>query len=175
MIYFSKDNRDFESPEKIASLQAELLQKHISYVLSKSNFYKRLFKDASLSGNSIQHLSELNKIPTTTKDDIEKYNDDFLCISPNKIVEFVTTSGTLGNPIAISLSFNDLERLKYNEARSLEIAGVDETDVVQITTTLDKRFMAGMAYYLGATSIGAAVIRTGIGNPGFQWENISKT
>jgi phenylacetate-CoA ligase len=172
MIYFSKDNREFDSQESIESLQTKLLLKHVSYVVSNSPYYKRIFKESSLSKDSINSLSDLKKIPTCTKEDLEQYNDDFHCVSQKEIIEYVTTSGTLGKPISISLSKNDLERLSYNEARALKIGGVDDSDVIQITTTLDKRFMAGMAYYLGATSIGAAVIRTGIGNPGFQWENI---
>ena len=172
MIYFSKDNREFDSQGSIESLQTKLLLKHVSYVVSNSPYYKRVFKETFLTKDSINSLSDLKKIPTCTKDDLEEYNEDFHCVSQKEIVEYVTTSGTLGKPISISLSKNDIERLAYNENRSLQICGVDDSDVVQITTTLDKRFMAGMAYYLGATSIGAAVIRTGIGNPGFQWENI---
>jgi len=56
----------------------------------------------------------------------------------------------------------------------LGIAGIDDLDTIQITTTLDKMFMAGMAYYMGAISLGASVIRSGIGKPAPFWATISK-
>ena len=111
-------------------------------------------------------------MPTTSKSDVERLADDFLTVSQSEIVEYVTTSGTLGDPLVIALTKKDQERLAYNESRALAIAGVTNEDVIQITTTLDKRFMAGMAYYLGATALGAAVIRSGIGDMDFQIDNM---
>ena len=70
------------------------------------------------------------------------------------------------------LTEHDLKRLAYNEARGLTIAGISAEDIVQITTTLDRRFMAGLAYYLGCRLIGAATIRVGVGAPQLQWETI---
>ena len=89
-----------------------------------------------------------------------------------RIVEYVTTSGSLGTPLSIGLTRNDLERLAYNEKMALGISGLKPDHSVLITTTLDKRFMAGMAYYLGAVSIGATVIRNGIGSLHFLLENL---
>lgn len=172
MEFFSKENKEFENSEAIRLLQNSLLKRHIKYIASYSPYYKNLFRKYAIDPNTIAEKKDLTSIPTTTKEDLEKYNSDFLCVDSRKICEYVTTSGTLGNPISIALSKSDLSRLSYNEKRALEIAGITESDTIQITATLDKRFMAGMAYYLGSTDIGAAVIRTGIGNPGFQWENI---
>jgi len=41
-------------------------------------------------------------------------------------------------------------------------------------TTLDKRFMAGMAYFLGLREMGAGVIRVGNGIPELQWDTIRR-
>ncbi len=172
MNFEASKNIDFLSAEEIERLQEDLLKKHLEYLLANSAFYKNLFAQHNINIAAIISLKELSKIPTTSKDDLEKFNADFVCVSSKKIVEFVTTSGTTGNPITIALSANDLDRLAYNEARALQLAGITDEDVVQITATLDKRFMAGMAYYLGLQKIGAAAIRTGVGNPEFQWDNI---
>ena len=170
MEFFSRENKEFESNDSIKLQQNVLLKKHIEYLASRSPYYKRLFKDHSIDHEKIKEKQDLRSIPSTTKEDLEKFNSDFLCVDNEEICEYVTTSGTLGNPISIALSKSDLARLTYNEKRALEIGGISREDIVQITATLDKRFMAGMAYYLGSTDIGAAVIRTGIGNPGFQSE-----
>jgi phenylacetate-CoA ligase len=41
-------------------------------------------------------------------------------------------------------------------------------------TTLDRRFMAGLAYFLGIKQMGAGVIRVGNGMPEFQWDTIKR-
>jgi phenylacetate-CoA ligase len=40
--------------------------------------------------------------------------------------------------------------------------------------TLDRQFMAGMAYYSGIRKLGAGIIRVGPGVPSLQWETISR-
>jgi phenylacetate-CoA ligase len=39
-------------------------------------------------------------------------------------------------------------------------------------TTIDKRFMAGLAYFLGLRKMGASVVRMGPGIPELQWDSI---
>ncbi len=165
---------DYNSKKEIKAAQETALQKQIEYLYVNSPFYKNLFEVNNIDYRKIVSLEDLVQIPTTDKKDLEQNNDSFLCVSKRKIVEYVTTSGTLGSPIAIALTKNDLDRLAYNEHRSLGIAGISDLDTIQITTTLDKMFMAGMAYYMGAVSLGASVIRSGIGKSAPLWDTISK-
>lgn len=137
-----------------------------------SPFYQRLFKENNINIADIQTLEDLQKIPTTTKNDIQQHNDDFFCVTPGQIVDYSTTSGTLGDPVTFGLSDNDLERLAYNEAISFACAGIQKGDVVQMITTIDKRFMAGLAYFLGLRKMGASVVRMGPGIPELQWDSI---
>ena len=37
-------------------------------------------------------------------------------------------------------------------------------------TTIDRRFMAGLAYYMGARELGMGVARVGNGIPELQWD-----
>jgi phenylacetate-CoA ligase len=116
----------------------------------------------------------LQLLPLTTKEDLQKFNDDFLCVPANKIIDYATTSGTLGEPVTFWLSDKDLERLAYNEAISFDCAGIKEGDVVQLMTTIDRRFMAGLAYFLGLRKMKVGVIRVGAGIPELQWDSILK-
>lgn len=171
-MWAEPENLNYTSIEKIESFQNTALQKHLAYISNNSTFYKSLFAKNEIDPTSITRVEQIGELPVTTKEDLEGHNEDFLCVSKREIIEFVTTSGTLSNPIIIALTKGDLDRLAYNEKRSLEMAGIGPDDIIQITTTLDKMFMAGMAYYLGAIAIGATVVRSGIGNPRVQWENI---
>ena len=102
------------------------------------------------------------------------HNDDFLCVPRHKIIDYSTTSGTLGDPVTFGLTDKDLDRLAYNEAISFDCAGIKEGDIVQLMTTIDRRFVAGLAYFLGLRKLGAGIIRVGAGIPQLQWDSILK-
>ena len=91
-----------------------------------------------------------------------------------KIIDYITTSGTLGDPVTFGCTDKDLDRLAYNEMKSFSCAGVKPGNIVQLMTTLDKRFMAGLAYFLGIRKLGASVIRVGNGMPELQWDTINR-
>lgn len=158
--------------QDIKIFQEEKLQELLQYLEANSLFYQKLFKENNIQISEIQTLEDLQKIPTTSKNDIQQNNDDFFCIPQNQIVDYSTTSGTLGDPVTFGLSDNDLERLAYNEAISFACAGIQKGDVVQMITTIDKRFMAGLAYFLGLRKMGASVVRMGPGIPELQWDSI---
>lgn len=158
--------------QEIKKFQEGKLRELLIYLESNSPFYQRLFKENNINISDIQSLEDLQKIPITTKNDLQQYNHDFFCIPDQKIVDYSTTSGTLGDPVTFGLSDNDLERLAYNEAISFACAGIQRGDVVQMITTIDKRFMAGLAYFLGLRKMGASVVRMGPGIPELQWDSI---
>ena len=162
------------SPETIKAFQEEKLRETISYVAERSTYYKRLFADHKIDPSSITTLEDLKQIPTTSKADIQRNNDDFICVPKEQLIDYVTTSGTLGDPVTFALTDKDLERLAYNEAISFACSGVGSNHVMQLMTTIDRRFMAGLAYFLGARKLGAGIIRVGAGVPELQWDSILK-
>lgn len=161
-----------QSQADIVALQEKKLQEVLTYVNEHSAFYKRLFKEHNINVSAIKTLSDLTKLPTTCKDDLQRNNDAFRCVPKSAIVDYASTSGTLGTPVTFGLTDNDLNRLAYNEAISLACAGIKKGDVVQLMTTIDRRFMAGLAYFLGVRQLGASIVRVGAGIPELQWDSI---
>ena len=161
-----------QSQADIVALQEKKLQEVLAYVNEHSAFYKRLFKEHNINVSAIKTLSDLTKLPTTCKDDLQRDNDAFRCVPKSAIVDYASTSGTLGMPVTFGLTDNDLNRLAYNEAISLACAGIKKGDVVQLMTTIDRRFMAGLAYFLGVRQLGASIVRVGAGIPELQWDSI---
>ena len=161
-----------QSQANIVALQEKKLQEVLAYVNEHSAFYKRLFKEHNINVSAIKTLSDLTKLPTTCKDDLQRNNDAFRCVPKSAIVDYASTSGTLGRPVTFGLTDNDLNRLAYNEAISLACAGIKKGDVVQLMTTIDRRFMAGLAYFLGVRQLGASIVRVGAGIPELQWDSI---
>ncbi|MCQ2057717.1 MAG: AMP-binding protein [Bacteroidaceae bacterium] len=169
-----KKDIEFESPETIKEFQENLLHGHLAYLKEKSPYYRRLFDSYGINIEKIVHLEDLVRIPFTEKKDLQLYNDDFCCVERKKIIDYITTSGTLGDPVLFGCTEKDLQRLAYNEKKSFQCAGLTDESVLQLMTTLDKRFMAGMAYFLGLREMGAGVIRVGNGIPELQWDTIRR-
>lgn len=142
----------------------------LNYIQTNSTFYK---KSLPLSCK-ISALIDIKKLPFTTKDDISMHNSDFLCVPKNNVRDFITTSGTIGDPISFYLTQNDLKRLGINERNSFKLCNIKKGNKVLLTTTLDKCFMAGLAYYLGSQELGVGIIRTGPGSLKYQWDMIER-
>jgi len=163
---------EFQSAEAIKLFQEEKLRKQLVYLDTHSKYYHHMFQSNGIDISSVSTLEDLQTIPFTEKADLQLHNDDFLCCPKSQIIDYVTTSGTMGDPVTFGCSEADLQRLATNEAKSFACAGITCDSVVQLMTTLDKRFMAGMAYFMGLRQLGAGVIRVGNGIPELQWDTI---
>lgn len=166
--------KSYQQPSEMRSMQIQKLQELLGYVAKNSPFYKDLFAKHNIDITTIKTIADLALIPPTIKDDLQQRNDDFLCVPRDKIIEYTSTSGTLGRPVTIALTEKDLDRLAYNEYNSFLCADGSAGDTYQLMLTLDRQFMAGIAYYLGIRKIGAGIIRLGPGVPALQWETIRR-
>lgn len=167
---------DIECSEKslISAFQDQKLIETLLYLATYSTYYQQLFAQHNIDISTIKGVNDLSKIPVTSKDQLAAHNTEFICVEPIQIIDYITTSGTIGDPVTLIMTDADLERLAYNEAISLACAGCSASDIIQLTTTIDKRFMAGMAYCLGARKLGASMIRVGAGMPELQWDSIQR-
>jgi phenylacetate-CoA ligase len=165
---------DHKSTDEIRTYQEEQLKVLLQYVNKNSKFYSDLFKENNIDIKDITTLEDLQKIPFTTKDDLYEQNDDFICVDQRKIVDYITTSGTLGDPVTFAMTDADLERLAYNEYISFLCSDGSPDDIYQLMVTLDRRFMAGLAYFLGIKKMGAGMVRVGNGMIELQWDTIRR-
>ena len=169
-----KEDIEYKSPQEIKEFQESLLREQLQYLKSNSRYYSRLFESNGIDVESIKHIEDLAKLPFTEKRDLQLCNNDFLCVPKEEIIDYITTSGTLGDPVTFGCTDGDLSRLAYNEAKSFACAGLGKGSVLQLMTTMDKRFMAGLAYFLGIRELGAGIIRVGNGIPELQWDTIKR-
>lgn len=167
-----KNDIEFESPAAIQAFQEKLLGEALAYLRDNSPYYQDMFRENGVDISQIRHLDDLASLPFTEKKDLQLRNWDFLCCPKEKIVDYVTTSGTLGEPVTFACTEKDLQRLACNEKKSFACAGLKPGDILQLMTTIDKRFMAGLAYFLGIRALGASIIRVGNGIPELQWDTI---
>ncbi len=165
---------EFRPAAEIKAYQEKRLQQAVAWLAERSPYYQRLFRAYRIDPERLQTLEDLERVPFTEKKDLQLYNDDFLCCDKAAIIDYITTSGTLGDPVTFGCSERDLQRLAYNEHKSFACAGLRPGNILQLMTTMDKRFMAGLAYFLGIRSLGASIIRVGNGIPELQWDTIQR-
>ncbi|WDF55484.1 phenylacetate--CoA ligase family protein [Mucilaginibacter sp. KACC 22063] len=163
-----------QQTDEMTLLQEQKLKELLQYLTVHSPFYREMFASHQIDISAINTLADLAKIPTTSKEDLQQRNADFLCVPQQQVIEYTSTSGTLGGPVSIALTDKDLDRLALNEYNSFLSAETTPDDIYQLMLTLDRQFMAGMAYYLGLRKLGAGIIRLGPGVPSLQWETINR-
>ncbi|MDR0394637.1 MAG: AMP-binding protein [Tannerella sp.] len=162
------------SKQEIKAYQEKKMAEALTYVNIHSPFYKELFAKEKIDVSKIKHIEDLQRIPVTTKRDLQLRNMDFLCVPAAEVRDYVTTSGTLGDPVTFADTENDLRRLALSEALSYEFAGCKPGDVIQLMATIDRCFMAGHACLLGSVRFGSGIIRVGNGIPELQWNTIHR-
>jgi phenylacetate-CoA ligase len=165
-------HKKFIQQPEIRDIQEKKLRELLAYVKNHSPYYQRIFKEKNIDPEKILKLEDLVLLPTTGKEELQLYNNEFLSVPVTSVIEYTSTSGTLGAPVTIALTENDLQRLAYNEFKSFTCAAAKPEDIFQLMLTLDRQFMAGMAYYSGIRKLGAGIIRLGPGVPSLQLETI---
>jgi len=162
------------SREEIKAYQESRLPQLLQYLSEKSKFYSERFMTHDINISQIKTLEDLANIPPTTKDDLQMRTSDFVCVEKRQIIDYNTTSGTLGEPVTFALTENDLERLAHNEYLSLSCSDGTADDIYQLMVTIDRRFMAGIAYFLGIRKMGAGMVRVGPGNTKLQFDTFNR-
>ncbi len=160
--------------KEIDEYQEKRLKVTLDYINNKSVFYQSFFKKNKIDISKINTLEDISFIKPTTKSDLQKNNMNFLCVDRKQVIDYNTTSGTTGDPVTFATTENDLKRLEYNEYLSFLCANGTREDIYQIIVTLDRRFMAGLAYFMGARRLGAGVVRVGPGNPELHFDTINR-
>jgi len=150
---------DFEDPATIRAEQTRLLNEHVAYCRAHSPYYRRILADVPDSPVTPESLAEL---PLTGKNELTEFNDEFLAVPPGEVADISFTSGTTGTPCRICCSGHDLKRLGFNDAKGFLAAGMKPGDRVLLTCTIDRCFLAGLAYCSGVVQMGGAAIRNGL-------------
>jgi phenylacetate-CoA ligase len=139
----------------------------VHYAAERSPFYRELF-------GHWRGVPPLEQVPPVDKRVLSERNLDFLCVPRSRVVEIVTTSGTMGSPLLWMLTESDLRRLALNERLSLECAGLTARDTVLVAVAMDRCFIAGLAYWLGLRELGCAAVRAGASSPMLVLEMIER-
>jgi len=135
------------------------------YARKHSPFYREWLR-------KFRKAPALEKIRPIDKAIVSRRNLDFVAVPRERIVEMVTTSGTTGQPLVWMLTDSDLQRLGANERMSFQCAGLSARDNVLVAVSMDRCFIAGLAYWLGLRELGCGTARVGAASPTLAIEMI---
>jgi len=92
------------APGKLEDYQHRELEKLIQHSYDNVPYYRDLFREHGLSPRDIQRKEDLKKLPFLTKDLIKANFEQLQAQNmPRSSIEFHTTGGTTGTPLAVGL------------------------------------------------------------------------
>lgn len=161
-IYWDRD-REVMSRDELEDLQVRRLKKTIEQA-SRSQFYGKKLNDYAISPESIKDISDIRKLPFTTKDDLRaQFPYGMLCVPKEETVRLHTSSGTTGQATVVFHTSNDLDQWAELIARCMYMVGVRREDVFQNMTGYGL-FTGGLGFHYGAEKLGVLTIPAGAGN-----------
>ncbi|MBQ3674745.1 MAG: phenylacetate--CoA ligase [Campylobacter sp.] len=131
--------------------------------ISKVEFYQKKFAELGLKFDEIKDISELSKLPFTTKKDMrDHYPFGLFAVPQKKVVRIHSSSGTSGKPTVVGYTRKDLEIWCEVLARVFTMAGVGKNDTVHNAYGYGL-FTGGLGAHYGAETVGASVVPSSSG------------
>jgi phenylacetate-CoA ligase len=150
--------------EEIEQLQLERLQATLNRVFKNVTCYRNRFKELGIVPEDVRSLSDLSKLPFTTKEDLRlNYPYGMFAVPLREVVRIHSSSGTTGKPTVVGYTKHDIKVWSNLVARFMTAAGVTSDDVVQIAFGYGM-FTGAFGLHYGSELIGASVIPMGAGN-----------
>jgi phenylacetate-CoA ligase len=159
-------NEEFETLPRAAleALQLKRLQSVLDRVYTNVPFYRESFDMAGVRPVDVKSLSDLQKLPFTTKQNMRDSYPYALFAAPmEEIVRIHASSGTTGKPTVVGYTHRDIETWSELMARSFVTAGVHKGDIIHNAYGYGL-FTGGLGAHYGAERLGASVIPISGGN-----------
>ena len=142
--------------------QLKLVNDRIQQLLLADNFYGKRMKEAGIE--RITSVEDFQRLPFSEKNDLrDAYPLGLMSVPEEQIVRIHSSSGTTGLPVIIPYTARDVEDWAIMFKRCYEMAGITNTDRIQITPGYGL-WTAGIGFQNGAEKLGAMVIPMGPGN-----------
>jgi len=162
-VYWQKEYETMPR-EKLKELQLARLQQTVRRVYENVPFYRQKLRAAGIEPGDIKSLSDLNKLPFTTKQDLrDNYPFGLFAVPLDQVVRLHASSGTTGKPTVVGYTKNDITTWSDLMARALAMAGGTKKDVVQNAYGYGL-FTGGLGIHYGAERMGATVVPVSGGN-----------
>jgi len=150
--------------EELLNLQGERVKAMAKRVYDSVPFYRKKLQEKGIEPGDITGIDDLKNLPFTTKQDLrDNYPFGLFAVPQTDIVRFHASSGTTGKSTVVGYTHNDIQMWSEVVARSLTMAGVTSTDIIQVAYGYGL-FTGGLGLHYGAEKVGASVIPISGGN-----------
>ncbi len=159
-------NEEFETlpREALEALQLKRLRSLVERVYAAVPYYRSKMDQSGIKPVDIEKLSDLSKLPFTTKEDLRiNYPFGLFAVPFEQVVRIHASSGTTGKPTVVGYTRRDIDSWAELMARTLYCGGAHQGDVVHNAYGYGL-FTGGLGAHYGAEKIGAAVIPISGGN-----------
>jgi phenylacetate-CoA ligase len=155
---------DFMPIDQLQALQLQRLQDLVKHVYAHVPLTRKRMDERGVRPEHIKTLKDIALLPFMLKTDLRDEYPFGLFASPmDDIVRFHCSSGTTGKPIVIGNTKADIDIWTSGVARSLAMAGVTKSDIIQVTYGYGL-FTGGLGLHYGAEALGCAVLPISGGN-----------
>lgn len=162
-MYWNKTKECMDRAE-IKKLQSERLVKMVSYVYHNVPYYREKMQKAGVEPGDIRGVEDIEKLPFTTYEDLNKaYPFGLAAVPKSELVRVHASSGTTGKPKIAVYTRRDIDTWSECAARCLTMAGVTRDDVIQVGYGYGL-FTGGLGAHYGAEYVGALVLPMSTGN-----------
>jgi phenylacetate-CoA ligase len=145
-------------------LQLAALKNLVETLYSRVAFYRKKMEEAGIKPKDIHSITDVEKLPFTTKDDLrENYPHGLRACPQERIVEVHMSSGTTGKPVVNEYTIKDIDIWRQSMARTLAGAGCTQDDIVQNCYGYGL-FTGGAGVHYGSLLVGAEVLPMSSGN-----------
>ena len=159
-------NKEYETMprEALAAIQLKRLQDVVARVYDKVPYYRAKMEEAGVTPADIRELTDIRKLPFTTKEDLRKnYPFGLFAVPMDEVVRIHASSGTTGQPTVVGYTKADIKMWAELMARSLSAAGASAKDTIHNAYGYGL-FTGGLGAHYGAEALGATVVPVSGGN-----------
>ena len=150
--------------EELLKLQGERVSSMVQRVYDSVPFYRKKLQEKGIEPGDITTIGDLKKLPFTTKQDLrDNYPFGLFTVPHADIVRLHASSGTTGKSTVVGYTHNDIQMWSEVVARSLSMAGIGKSDMIQVAYGYGL-FTGGLGLHYGAEKVGATVIPISGGN-----------
>ncbi len=152
------------SRAEMEALQLQRLQETVARVYEKVPYYREKMQLCGVEPKDIRSLSDLQKLPFTTKQDMrDTYPFGLFAVPQEDLVRIHASSGTTGKPTVVGYTRGDLNTWTDCVARIACMGGASQKDIAQICFGYGM-FTGALGLHYGLESIGAAIVPSSTGN-----------
>ncbi|MEM7280327.1 MAG: phenylacetate--CoA ligase PaaK [Pseudomonadota bacterium] len=146
------------SSQELRVLQAERLQWSVQHAYDNVPFYREGFDEHGVNPQDITELSDLAKLPFTTKQDLrDNYPFGMFAVPREQVVRVHASSGTTGKPTVVGYTRDDIDVWATVVARAIHAAGGNPGDICHVAYGYGL-FTGGLGAHYGAEKLGCTVI-----------------